>query len=77
MPGKKNVHYVFMNKVYKNVGKWYMNKSLSKILQNIDQNKSVKFGVCECYWSEEKNIYLKMPEKKTFTMFLWIKCIKM
>jgi len=67
-----------MNKVYKNVGKWYMNKPICKILQNIDQNKSVKFGVCKCYWSEEKNIYLKdARKKKTFTMFLWIKCIKM
>jgi len=53
-----------MNKVYKNVGKWYMNKPIRKILQNIDQNTSVKSGVCKCYWSEEKNIYLKMPEKK-------------
>ncbi len=31
-----------------------MNKPLNKNIQNIDGNKTAKFGVCKCYWSGEK-----------------------
>jgi len=31
--------------------KLYMNKSLCKNLWNVDMNKTIKFGVCKCFWS--------------------------
>ncbi len=31
-----------------------MNKPLFKNIQNIDRNKTVRFGVHECCWSDEK-----------------------
>ncbi len=31
-----------------------MNKPLSKNLQNIERNKTLKFGVYKCCWSGEK-----------------------
>jgi len=37
---------------------WFMNKPLSKNLQNIDGNKIVKFGVCKCCRSGRKNLSL-------------------
>ncbi len=36
-----------------------MNKSLSKSLQNIDNNKTVSFGVCKCYLSGVKTHFKK------------------
>ncbi len=32
---------------------WYMNKSHNKNLQNIESNKTLSFGVCQCCWSGE------------------------
>ncbi len=44
-------------------GEWYINKPLSKNLQNIYRNKTVKFGVCEFYQSGEKTHFEKTAFK--------------
>ncbi len=36
-----------------------MNKSLYENIQNIDGNKTVNFGVCKSYWSENKTNFVK------------------
>ncbi len=41
-----------------------MTKSFCKILQDIDRNKTVKSGVCECYWSGD--LWLSVGEKTHF-----------
>jgi len=41
---------------------WFMNKPLSKNLQNIDGNKIVKFGVCKCCRSGRKNLSLAFKD---------------
>ncbi len=56
----------------KNQCKWNINKPLSKNLQNIERNKTLSFGVCQCCWSGETN---SLPLNICiFAMFLAIKC---
>ena len=45
-----------MNKMlYKSAYEWYMNKTLSKNLQNIDWNKTGRYGVCGSATEVEMN----------------------
>ncbi len=64
--------FVYVVKCCINWCEWYINKPLSKNLQNIERNKTVKFGVCKCSWSGDKN---SQPLNICiFTMFLGVKC---
>lgn len=47
---------------YESGYEWYMDKPLRKNLQNIDSNKSVKFGVCKCCWRED--LWFRVWENK-------------
>jgi len=47
-PKNKKIHVHFLRIKRIKSGKTYMNKHLCKKLDNIDKNKTVRFGVCEC-----------------------------
>ncbi len=70
---RKTVHFLpcfYEWKCCINQCDWYMNKPLSKNLQNIDRNKTLSCGECKCCWSAETN---SLPLKICiFTMFLGI-----
>ncbi len=61
---KIKFHHIFLGiKCCIKPGEWYINKPLSKNLQNIYRNKTVKFGVCEFYQSGEKTHFEKTAFK--------------
>ncbi len=50
---------------------WYMNKPLSKNLQNIDMSETVKFGIYKCYWSGEKTHFEKTTFKDMYCNWIY------
>ncbi len=47
---ERKKQHAFQNEMLSNLSN-DMNKLLSENLQNIDRNKTVKFGMCKCNWS--------------------------